>query len=224
LAKDSDSFAEAQEVLRLLVFRADEIRGKLKEKDIKEYLFLMDRFNDKNGHISRDEEFQRRYGVFYGLYAARLADDFKSEYFKLMEELSRGAKVDLAGICNRLKEKGGGKLQFSFCTKMAATLDPEYPIYDVCVAEVFHFDPPLPPKPYEERVQRYLSFYDHLRATIKALASRREVSRMNPALRDKFPQWSDLSSTKQLDFLIWTAGKLLREEKRHGMRRKTASL
>ncbi len=141
-----------------------------------------------------------------------------------MEELSLNAEVDLAGICNKLKAQSGGKLQFSFCTKMAATLDPDYPIYDVCVAEVFRFDPPLPTKQYEERVQRYLTFYDHLQSTIKALSSRREIARMNPALRSKFPQWDDLSNTKQLDFMIWTAGKLRREEKRQAMRREASSL
>ena len=216
MARDSTSFADAREVLRLLVSRADEIRGKLKDKDIKEYLFLMDRFTKKHGRISRDTEFKHRFSVFYGLYAARPSSSFTSEYFKIMEEQFRRKRIDLEGICNRLKRKRNSKdqetLQFVFCTKLAATVNPDYPPYDRLVARALRFTHPEPPKPYEERLRLLLRFYDHLRSTVHLVASSPEFPPMALALLGKFPQWNRIPTTKQVDFLIWTAGKLISKE------------
>ncbi len=53
MATDSDSLANARELLYVLVSKVDEIRGKLENKEIEKYLFLMDRFkNSKRSHQS----------------------------------------------------------------------------------------------------------------------------------------------------------------------------
>ena len=218
MASDSASFVDAREVLQTIVSRARRIQDELKCKDIEDYLSLMKQFKDSYPHAASDQKFQRRFRTYYRLNSAGLTQDFMAEYFKLMDELPRSKHVDLALICARLKKhrdrQNRESLQFSFCTKLAATLNPKYPIYDVNVAKVFDFDPPRPSLPYEERVRLYLSFYAHIRSTIKWLASCPEIVKINGAQTTKFRQWDALSKTKQVDFLIWTAGKLLRGEKR----------
>jgi hypothetical protein len=211
MAKDSGSFVDRQVVLQTIVFKAAEILEKLTNEDIEEYLFLMNRFNDSNGHISSDHEFQHRYSVYYGLYAARLTPDFMMAYFKLMEKLPRYTKIDLAGICNKLKakknQKGRENLQFVFCTKLAATLNPDYPPYDKWVARIFRFNPPQPPISYEERVRRFLIFYDHLRSTIKWLASSPELADVTQA-RARSERPRDRYAARNRSRYDWLPGRL----------------
>ena len=89
-----------------------------------------------------------------------------------MGTLPRFTEVDLAGICRALQgcknRKGRESLQFAFCTKLAGTLNPDYPTYDANVARVFQFAPPSPPMPYHARVRCCLNFYnDCLWPTVK---------------------------------------------------------
>jgi len=126
------------------------------------YLFLSDAF--ARGPVTQNCLFQFVYRSFYRLDNAALTPEFKAEYFECMEDARSGLKVDLAAIVKKLYKlpnlKGQASLQFSFVTKLANTINPNYPIYDAKVAKCFGFKAPANNKPFDTRLQEYLVFYD----------------------------------------------------------------
>jgi hypothetical protein len=175
------------------------------------YLFLSDEF--ARGPATHNCLFQFVYRSFYRLDNAGLTPQFKLAYFECLEDARGASKVDLADIVKKLHKfrnlKHQESLQFSFATKLASTINPNYPIYDGKVAECFGFRAPSNNKPFDRRLQEYLAFYESLRkfyeevmiqGSMKELVGLFERTYSHAARR--------IPEVKVLDFILWSAGKL----------------
>jgi len=148
-----------------LCANARQIVEGIEKESLDVYLFLKEQFN--SGPIFQNYLFQFVYRSFYRLDNAGLTPEFKTEYFKLMEECRSSNCLDLTTIAKHLYEiynrKKQKTLQFSFITKLANTINDDYPLYDSEVAKIFSFNAPYTYKPMEERLTAYLDFYDNLK-------------------------------------------------------------
>jgi hypothetical protein len=188
------------------------IAERLTNRDIEVYLFLMRRLADTHGQVATDHLFQFVYEAFYGLNRAFLTNKFMSEYFNIMEEMYGRPEIDLASICERLRKltnaKGRESLQFSFCSKLAATLNADLPLYDKYIAKVFHFQMPSG-FDYDKRLERCMDFYRYLEETIASLKGDPQITNLLHFVRKNYSNWDAVTKTKQMDFLLWTAGKVI---------------
>ncbi|MBI3986883.1 MAG: hypothetical protein HY343_08195 [Lentisphaerae bacterium] len=175
------------------------------------YVFLARQF--AAGDVSTNYLFQFVFRSFYRIDNAGLTSDFKSEYFRLMEDARVRGDVDLKAVVLALRpfpnRKGQQTLQFSFTTKLANTVRSDYPIYDSEVARVFGFGTPYNYRPFEDRLDRYLACYERIRdayseilATDALLEPRERFRRQYGVTPDMMPEM------KVLDFIMWRAGKL----------------
>ena len=184
----------------------------LRDEDVEVYLFLMDRYESNRGRVSNDHVFQFLFRSYYRLDNAGLSDDFKRAYFERMEELF-GAQIDLREICLYLTKfrnrRNQISLQFSFATKMAATIDSSLPIFDSFVAKMLDFRPPGYGRSLEQRLERYLDFYNNLKEVVRLLSKDERIKSLRDALAQKLAKWTSLSIEKQIDFILWAAGKAL---------------
>lgn len=130
-------------------------------EEVEVYQFLSNRFAKRDP--SQDPLFQFVFRSFYRIDNAGLTPDFKDRYFILMSQARQSKSVNLNAILEDLwrfpNRMGQSKLQFSFATKLAATVDASYPIYDSEVARVFNFTQPYNYKPFNKRLAEYLEFY-----------------------------------------------------------------
>ena len=98
--------------------------------------------------------FQFVFRSYYRLDNAGLGDKLKVAYFNILQAHRRDSSPDLRGICDELgrydTEQGKQSIQFSFATKLLATIDANQPIYDSFVASLFNFRAYGPPKRGEE--------------------------------------------------------------------------
>jgi hypothetical protein len=165
------------------------------------------------GPVTRNCLFQFVYRSFYRLDNAGLTPEFKSAYFECMESARGGSDVDLAAIVKKLHDlpnrKGQANLQFSFVTKLANTISPNYPIYDAQVAKCFGFRAPYNNEPFDARLQEYLAFCESLRiyyeeVTIKGLM----IELVGLFKRTYSPAACRVPAVKVLDFIFWSAGKV----------------
>jgi len=174
------------------------------------YQFLMERFCSFE---PRDDElFQFVYKSFYGFGNAGITKNFKSRYFELMTVAKREKFVDLRTIVTELYEipnqKGQKSLQFSFATKLAATLNPNLPLYDIWVAKVFGFRVPEHNKDFGTRLSEYISFYEKLTVLYDKTVESDKLKITIDKFRDKFDvSPEEVSSHKVLDFVFWAVGK-----------------
>jgi hypothetical protein len=187
------------------------IRG-IERESVDVYLFLREQFN--KGPILKNHLFQFVYRSFYRLDNAGLTPEFKSEYFRLMDECRSSKCLDLRSLTKNLYEmpnrKGQNSLQFSFVTKLANTIDDDYPIYDSEVAKIFNFRPPSTYKTMDERLTIYLEFYDNLKNYYHELLNGNACETVFACFHERYPDddYSRIPRLKLLDFFFWSAGKI----------------
>ena len=164
------------------------------------------------GGVDKNPLFQFVYRSYYRLDNAGLTSDFKSQYFKLMERERVSGTIDLRVIATDLHRyktlRKHKSLQFSFVTKLAATVSPGYPIYDRAVGEALGFSPPAGGKNFAQGLDRYLQFYEWLGGLYTTLLAGSTLPAVVSALEAQYPLAATLPPIKALDFLFWSAGKL----------------
>lgn len=200
--------------LSSLIQNAQSIVEAVGQESVYVYLFLCEEF--VKGPVTHNHVFQFVYRSFYRLDNAGLTPEFKSAYFDLLERSRCSPEVDLESLSRKLYDipnrKGQQSLQFSFVTKLANTISPHYPIYDSEVAKVLGFRAPYNYKAFETRLAEYLTFYESLRELYKRIITDGILREPVRLFNEKYaPVSSRVPEVKVLDFIFWSAGKLLIE-------------
>lgn len=193
---------------------ANKIVQNIGQESVDVYRFLSNRFckNDPR----EDKVFQFVFRSFYRLDNAGLTDEFKMKFFELLSIAKTEQKVDIPTIVRSLfdipNRKGQASLQFSFATKLAATVESTSPIYDAEVATIFGFRAPYNYKPFDRRLSEYDSFYTKLKTLYQTIIDENRLREAREKFRSQYQcTESEVSETKVLDFIFWSAGKLSRE-------------
>lgn len=181
------------------------------QESVDVYMFLTNQF--AGGDVAGNHLFQFVFRSFYRLDSAGLTPEFKVEYFRLMEELRVHGSPDVSEIVLALRpfpnRKGQESLQFSFATKLANTVNWSYPIYDSEVARVFGFGTPYNYRSFEDRLSRYVAFYERIRIAYEYILEHDELLVAREAFRKRYRVPPEtMAETKVLDFIMWRAGKL----------------
>lgn len=193
---------------------ANKIVHLIGQESVDVYRFLSKRFREQDP--KGDRVFQFIFRSFYRLDNAGLTDEFKTKFFELLSIAKTEQQADISEIVRSLfdipNRKGQASLQFSFATKLAATVEPTSPIYDAEVASVFGFRAPYNYKPFEQRLSEYTSFYTKLKSLYQTIIDKDDLKEARAMFRSQYQcTESDVPETKVLDFIFWSAGKLSRE-------------
>ena len=105
--------------------------------------------------------------------------------------------------------KGGPSLQFSFVTKMASTICNDFPIYDYEVAAMHGFRTPTHIKDAEKRLGHLMKFYRVMQDGYQAGLDAGIYQNMLNRFDQRFAGHVEMSAMKKLDFIVWSAGKIL---------------
>jgi len=171
---------------------------------IAEYKYLIKEF--RNTNVSRDDKFQRIYRSYWQMGAARLCDSFCKTYFEYLEELKAFDSVEVQRIALRLygvpaNSRGERKLHFSFSTKMAHMLQPNWPVYDSLVARFYFL--PEEKGTFDEKLERLLSSYGFLVAEYERVIREGLLVPAIEGFRARFDVDGTLTEVKIVDTLIW---------------------
>jgi hypothetical protein len=205
-----DGPAAQRQVLDKVLRLREQAAGALDRHAVPVWLFLNDHLN-RTPDIRSDYLFQFLFRSFYRLDNAGLSDDFKAAYFELLQKHRGGPLPALRDLCERLAlhdtKKGKRSLQFSFATKLLATIDPQQPLYDSFVASLFGFRRPDHLKDPSKRLDRLLDFYYLLRETSRWLPDQAGFIEVKAAFANRHEGWGDVPPTKQVDLILWATGK-----------------
>lgn len=182
----------------------------LNHESIDVYIFLTDEF--KKGDILKNYVFRFVYRSFYRLDNAGLTDDFKDKYFEYLEDHRENRDIQIEAIARELfklpNRKGQNSLQFSFVTKLANTINHEFPIYDLEIAKMYSFKAPYTNKPFDVRLSEYMKFYNLLTESYKNILAKNTLEKVFDEFHIKFKNNGAIPDIKILDFIMWSAGKL----------------
>ena len=183
----------------------------LNQEDIDVYIFLTDEF--QKGNILDNYVFQFTFRSFYRIDNAGLTSEFKAKYFEHLEKYRKNKTIPIESIVRDLynipNRKGQKSLQFSFVTKLANTINSRFPIYDSKIAKVYNFRVPYSYKPFDQRLNEYLGSYKLLSESYQAIIKEQLLKPVFKKFRSKFKGNSKIPDIKALDFIMWSAGKLL---------------
>ena len=193
---------------------AETIVGDIGQEAVSVYAFLASEFS--RATIVDNRVFQFTYRSFYRLDNAGLTQQFKAKYFRLLEDGRNSQAPNLELLTRELYAyanlKGQRSLQFSFVTKLANTVNREYPIYDAEVARVFGFRAPYHYKPFDVRLSEYLGFYRSVQEQYAEILRDGSLTRARALFHQMYDSDSHVvPEIKVLDFIFWSAGKLSRD-------------
>jgi hypothetical protein len=206
-------------VLDIIKKNKSQILKNIKFENISVYSFI-NREYKKSKDLRDDFTFQYVYRKYYGIDAVGLGDNFKITYFEILDEYRNSLSLNeqlLFEISIKLESAfliGEQKsFQFSFITKLLNTINNEIPIWDTRIREVFLFNK-LPNSKIE--IQKRISVaWEQL----SILISDYEFINNNNLLDDVLIEFdkkfknNGLTINKKIDFLFWSVGNLIKEDK-----------
>ncbi|MFV9482324.1 hypothetical protein ACNI3T_00725 [Christiangramia sp. ASW11-125] len=190
-----------------------EIIQNIDYESVEVFKFLTNEFN--NSDVSENSLFQFVYRSYYRLDLAGLTKEFKIEYFKIMQELRNTDNIDLLEIIERLYKfenlRNRKSVQFSFATKLANTIDKSIPIYDSQVCKVFNLSRPFQ-KDFDKKVTKYFEQLSIISSTYNEIIDKGLINETLLLFNGRFD--NSISQKNKLDFIFWSAGKLISKIKK----------
>lgn len=199
------------QIVSLINNSTNAIVDNISYESIDVYNFLKTQFDKTN--VTENYLFQFVYRSFYRLDNAGLTTQFKKEYFNILQEYRQIDNFDFSAILQRLysiqNHQGQNTFQFSFVTKMQNTICNDRPIYDSEVARVFLFGKPKQGISFDDKLCFFLNHLQIIRETYNTLIENNSIQNVITSFDNKF-QGNNLGQIKKLDFIFWSAGKLIR--------------
>ena len=172
--------------------RIDLALGKLR-KPVGTYSWLQRRLHFVN--VAKDEEFRRK---FTGLYKVRfLKAAPRQKLFDLLEE-SKKLPADFGSILEKLCATTG-RMEESFASKLAATIDPNLPVIDIWVRYHLDLDRPVSTEDAKEIHRKIREQYAEFLSTENG---RYLIGRFT----ETYPE-AHITHVKMLDFVLWQTRK-----------------
>lgn len=159
------------------------------------YEFILD--CAKNGKIRiLDEEFQRS---FNGYYKIRRDSEWRKVFYQLFADIvtiedKNNIKFD--DILRKLYRKLN-KIEFSFASKMLATVNPNKPIWDSQVRDFLGI------KTNINSVEIAISVYNELEKAYGDYLKTQNARDNIKLFKNTIPEYDWISDTKIIDFMIW---------------------
>lgn len=166
-------------------------------------------------NVSTDRDYQRNYTSYYRV---RRDAEWLKQYYTYMEENKNNRDIEFADILRRLsniphkvrKTKSGSdratSIEASFASKMLATINENYPIWDSQVVRAvgLEIDAKLQG---EARIQAYIHAYEELTSKIKTFIDTPEGQECIRIFDERFPRYTYINPMKKIDHYLWNVGK-----------------
>ena len=206
------------EIVEKIYKKREEIIDNIDQESVDVYLWIKNEYEKNGDNIRGNKVFQFVFRSYYRLDNAGLSNEQKECFFKLLAQKESRLNIILEELHKlpTLRKKNGKPVhtvQFSFATKLLHTLDDTNPIFDSEIARVirksFHG------KDKEERMESCEEIYSYLKELETQLISDSKIQQVIKEFRLKFESTlreNQMTNEKVLDFLLWSLGKLIKNE------------
>ena len=148
-------------------------------------------------NVSQDQNYQK---TFCGFYRVRRGKDWTDKYFALLEQKKSELEPKFECILEELVRLTG-RLEASFASKLAATIDPNLPVYDSIVRKNLC----LPARYGDQNVRLKMAVqdYDAIKQSSIRQVKLSDFRTLRENFNRKFPEHQAFSDTKVLDLMLW---------------------
>ncbi len=164
-------------------------------RGIGQYLEIMRLFAQTN--VAQDRYFQTKYNAFYRV--RQRSSDWYDEYYRHMEEM-KGQEVSFSSILRHF-QKRLGKYEPSFSSKLLATLNTSFPVWDVHVLSNIGLQAPAytSPNKYEKAESAYMAIQGWYQSFLCSVEGRLMIGRFDELVEES----PAISNIKKIDFILW---------------------
>ena len=167
-------------------------------------------------NVASDESYQKNYTSYYRV---RREAAWLKKYYEYFEAHKNDPCLSfeqilryLSDIPHRVKKSSvnptgmAASIEASFSSKMLATINPNYPIWDSQVVRALgiELDDSLRG---EAKIQAYIQAYNKLTREIRAFIHTQEGLHCMEQFDATFPNYTYLNPFKKIDFFLWNIGK-----------------
>lgn len=165
------------------------------QEGIRQYLEIMRLFSVTD--VSLNTEFQRKYNNFYRV---RQRDKhFYETYYQYMQCL-KGQNVEFQQVLSFLHSKLN-RFEPSFSSKLAATHNPNLPIWDKIVLTNIGITPP--PLYSIDRMNKTIATYEKIKEWYSRYMNSKEGHLVVNLFDDIVDESSSITDLKKIDFVLW---------------------
>lgn len=147
-------------------------------------------------------EYQKNYVSYYRV---RRDKNWLAAYFNFMQKQVSNPKITFEEILRQIsstphKTKNGirSTIDISFASKMLATLNPNYPIWDSQVAKAVGIS-------YDQsrKEEDYIKIYEKLTENIHTFLQTNNGTKCIEEFDKTFPNFTDINPVKKVDLYLW---------------------
>lgn len=175
----------------------DEIMSAIESarEGIVQYVAIMDMLPVVD--VSIDRNFQRQFNFFYRI--RQRSERWYSEYYRLMENRKR-APMHFEEVLDYLYSVLG-RYEPSFSSKLAATLDPNEPVWDKYV--ILNTGQKAPYYSSTNKLATAKNVFGNIREWYKTKLESPEGKMMLQLFDDMIQESNNITDIKKIDFILW---------------------
>ncbi|NIJ56173.1 hypothetical protein [Dyadobacter arcticus] len=201
---------QIEPIIKLIKKGSPDIVNNIKFESVDVYKYLQRAYQDTD--VTTNYMFQFTFRKYYNLEEARLSHQFHLEYFRILQDLKSNREAwNYENVIEKLYEipraKGDKSVQCSFVSKMFHTNDPANVVYDSKVAKMFNFSN-LNLIPFDQKIQHFKNRIGTISYNYKKIIDHGLLSEVCESFDTRFENHG-LHPTKKLDFIFWSAGKII---------------
>lgn len=167
----------------------------LARKGIDQYLAIMEMFPLVD--VSKDRTFQRQFNAFYRI--RQRTEKWYSEYYSLMEDC-KNSPVRFETVLDRIYA-ALGRYEPSFSSKLAATLDPNEPVWDKYVLK--NTGQKAPYYSALNKLERAKTVFENIRLWYTKHMQASEGKMMIEVFNNMVEEHDRITDIKKVDFILW---------------------
>lgn len=164
------------------------------EIGLSKYITIMDLLTKVD--VSKDNNFQRLYNGFYRL--RQRTPEFYSDYYDFMEK-SKNQDICFEEVVYHFNNKFH-RIEASFSSKLAATINPNLPIWDSVVMKNLALK--KPPNAHKDRLKETVEIYKKICTWYKDFLVTHDARTMVSMFNEKYP-YAQITDVKKIDFILW---------------------
>ena len=164
------------------------------EPGLKKYEHIMNRLHETD--VSKDIEFQRMFNGFYKMRQRK--PEFYKEYYTLLEENKTNA-ISFGIVIEHLYRKFQ-RIEPSFSSKMVATINPNFPVWDEYVLTNLGLSKPA--YGTKNRINKTISLYNDIVKWYVDFLPTDDAKKMIILFNDRY-KGANITDTKKIDLILW---------------------
>lgn len=164
------------------------------EPGLLKYVQIMNRLHETD--VSNDIEFQRLFNGYYRI--RQRTPEFYHQYYKFLER-NKTNYVSFELVLNHFYDNFN-RLEPSFSSKMVATINPNFPVWDEYALRNLGLKKPA--YGTKNRIDRMISVYNDIVKWYVDFLQSNEASYIIKLFDSKFKN-NNLTDTKKIDLILW---------------------